>query len=481
MNLVLALDFWMPEETKDKRWHSVVAERRDGTSVHVTEVENGLKCNCLCTDCHQPVVAHQGNINAKHFQHYRKTNCNPSPESDLHRFAKEILSEKPYLYLPEGTAKVGSKSTNLFMGGRCKFVEAKIEAAIGNVTPDLILTKADGKRLHVEIYVRHRCDDEKIAKLKTRNLDTIEIDLSDIRWDDDRSSWIEPIIRTAPRVWLHNTRVVEHEHRTNLELQKKKAIIVRALTLSLDVAQVPDASLLADRATIEKLRRDHLVDHEIIGDHCFSVDREFWQSRLVRRYFLGSDARKQEKFTTKDALITVQDYIVAGLGGFIEKDVAAEVRLELIHFKLPFKIVEEYLSWLNKKVHYANRLDGYTWQPSLTAVSALEDDEKRQKWRAECSVWLDEILEKVPAAEIAGFDRDSWLGMHSWVFLGQNWGWKEVDWNNLQLRMSEIRAMVLTNKRYSYELDLLGLPLEREYERRNANHVTTEPKSLASI
>lgn len=473
MKLVFARDFLMSEETKDKKWHSVFAERRDGTPVHVTEVENGLKCDCLCADCHQPVVAYQGGINAWHFQHHNKNACNPSPESDLHRFAKEILSEKLYLYLPEGTAKPGSKSTNLFKGGRCRFVEAKIETAIGNVTPDLILTKADGKQLHVEIYVRHRCDAEKIAKLRARNLDTIEIDLSHIQWDDDRSSWIEPIIRTAPRVWLHNTRVAEHEQRANLELQKKKSIIVKVLKLSLEVAQVPDATLLADRATIEKLRRDYLVDHEIIGDHCFSVDREFWQSRLVRRYFLGSDARQQEKFTTKDALITVQDYIVAGLSGFIEKDVAAEVRLELINFKLPFKVVEEYLAWLNKKRHYANRVDGYTWQPSHTAVSALEDDEKRQKWRAECSLWLAEILDKVPAAEIAEFDRDSWLETNSWIFLGQHWDWNEVDWDNLQLRMSEIRAMVLTDRCYSYELDLLGLPLKREYERRNVNHVAT--------
>lgn len=464
------------EEIRNKKWHSVYAERRDGTLAHITEVENGLKCDCLCADCHQPVEAHQGDVNTWYFKHHNKTNCNPSPESDLHRFAKEVLSEKLYLYLPEGTAKFGSKSTTLFKGGLCKFVEAKIEKAIGNVTPDLILTKPNGKQLHVEIYVRHRCDEEKIAKLRTRNLDTIEINLSHIQWDDDRSTWIEPIIRTAPRVWLHNTKVAEYEYRANLELQEKTAIIVKALKSSLKIAKVPDASLLSDRAIIKKLRRDRLVGHEIMGDYCFSVDPEFWQSRLIKRYFLGSTAKQQEKFTTKDALNTIQDYIVAGLSGFIEKDVSAKLRSELADFKPPFKVVEEYLSWLKKERYYLNRVDGFTWEPSQNALSDLHDDEKRQEWKTEYRPWLDEILDKAPAAETSGFDRDSWLEASSWIFLGRHGNWEKVDWDNLRLRMSEIEAMVLIGKLAPYELDLLGLPLEREYERRKANHKATESK-----
>jgi hypothetical protein len=152
----------------------------------------------------------------------------------------------------------------------------------------------------------------------------------------------------------------------------------------------------------------------------------------------------------------------------------------LADFKLPFKVVEEYLAWLKKKRHYVDRVDGYTWQPSHTALSAFEDDEKRQKWKAECSTWLADILDKVPIAETSEFDRDSWLEAHSWIFLGQHWNWKEVDWCNLQMRMSEIRAMVLNDKHYSYAVDLLGLPLEREYGRRNAKHVGTGSKFLES-
>jgi hypothetical protein len=334
----------------------------------------------------------------------------------------------------------------------------------------LILTKADGKLLHVEVYVRHRCGAEKIAKLKARKLDTVEIDLSSIQWDDDRKSWIEPILQTAPRVWLHNTRVAEHEQRADAALQEEKGKIVKALKSSLAVAQIPDATLLADRSTLTKLRRCHLVDYEIVGEHCFSVDRELWQSRLIMRYFLGSAAKEQAEFTTKDALHAIRGYIVAGLEGFIGNDVAAEVRLELGDFKLPFKVVEEYLVWLKKKRGYVNRVNGYTWQPYHMALSDFEDDEKRKEWIFRYSPWLDEILDTVPVDETAGFDRVSWLEDHSWIFRGQYWNWKEVDWDNLQMRMSEIRAMVLTNKQYPWELDLLGLPLEREYERRKAVH-----------
>ncbi len=40
--------------------------------VHVSEVENGLKCECLCPVCGDHLVAHQGKIKIPHFKHYNK-------------------------------------------------------------------------------------------------------------------------------------------------------------------------------------------------------------------------------------------------------------------------------------------------------------------------------------------------------------------------------------------------------------------------
>ncbi len=45
------------------------AENAEGKMVHVDTVPNGKRCGCICPNCHEQLVARQGDINAHGFTH----------------------------------------------------------------------------------------------------------------------------------------------------------------------------------------------------------------------------------------------------------------------------------------------------------------------------------------------------------------------------------------------------------------------------
>ena len=65
---------------------------RDGSLLHISQVERGLKCNCICPACNEPLVARKGKKTVHHFAHYRINNC--SPETALHQIGKRLIFER---------------------------------------------------------------------------------------------------------------------------------------------------------------------------------------------------------------------------------------------------------------------------------------------------------------------------------------------------------------------------------------------------
>src|SRR5438067_1886234 len=63
--------------------------------------ETGLKCNCVCYECGNPLEAVLNTTYKKHFRHSNKSNCSPSPETQLHLLAKEIILNNNQIYIPE--------------------------------------------------------------------------------------------------------------------------------------------------------------------------------------------------------------------------------------------------------------------------------------------------------------------------------------------------------------------------------------------
>jgi hypothetical protein len=154
-----------------------------------------------------------GRTITQHFSHAADTTCETGPESALHYLAKEALEQHRRMLVPAVGASRGGLTEVAYPVREMIFEEARVECRLDGVTPDIIVIH-QGRELIVEIYVTHRCDEAKIAKLKAMNLASIEIDLSDRKWRTaSREEIVRAVISDAPRIWLHNAKIDATEKR----------------------------------------------------------------------------------------------------------------------------------------------------------------------------------------------------------------------------------------------------------------------------
>ncbi len=187
----------------------------DDRLAHVTEVASGLACGCRCPGCGERLVARKGAYKVHHFAHYVHRACAGAWETTLHHLAKEVVLEAREILLPKAVAQVGDLSAGVAAAMMFPYEAAEAEVDLGGLRPDAVIT-GRGRQLLLEFHVRHHCGPEKIARLRTRNLATVEIDLSGVPRLLSRAEHAEHILRTAPRHWLHNAKVAAEEARLRL-------------------------------------------------------------------------------------------------------------------------------------------------------------------------------------------------------------------------------------------------------------------------
>ncbi len=165
---------------------------KEGEIVHVSRVDRGLQCNCVCPVCKGAVIARKGEIIRHHFAHHGESSC--SPESVFHLVAKKLLYNRIEKQIKHAKALPikwecvycrEEHSGNLLK----KASTVTLETKIGDCRPDLIISDADGKPLaFIEIVVTHEpeenvveyCNNNKITLVyfKIRNArDLLALDI----------------------------------------------------------------------------------------------------------------------------------------------------------------------------------------------------------------------------------------------------------------------------------------------------------------
>lgn len=158
---------------------------REGEIVHVSEVASGLSCGCVCIACHEPLVAKKGAILVHHFAHVAETNCNPTPESLTHHFAKHFIARELSALEPLHEVRAEARELEAwarmpaqwFIGDAAE-VEPQEYKEKGFV-PDVVIARG-ARKLAIEVYFRHPVPSDKVELLKRRYVHAVEVDLSDL-------------------------------------------------------------------------------------------------------------------------------------------------------------------------------------------------------------------------------------------------------------------------------------------------------------
>jgi hypothetical protein len=184
--------------------------------VHISEVSSGLNLNNYrCPKCNSFLIAKKGDIRVHHFAHYNYENCQGAQETALHKLAKEILLQEKVVAIPN----INNPEQWAFI----EFDEVKQEVRVFNLIVD-VLGYFNNNELAIEIKVTHEVDLRKIAVVKEKEIDMIEIDLSSyVNTDLSRDELTTIVIETAPRYWI-NTPTIQTTEEDNKMSNKVKAM-----------------------------------------------------------------------------------------------------------------------------------------------------------------------------------------------------------------------------------------------------------------
>lgn len=196
---------------------------KDGAITHISQVESGLICGCICPACGERLVAKKGSKVRHHFAHYSVTSCEYGYETMLHYMAKDILSKEKKMTIPAVYVVFQSyKDDELISEAKQVTIESvELEKRCGDIIPDIVV-HTGGRIFFVEIFVTHKIDDEKLGKIKKAGISTIEIDLSGQSESISEEELKELLVNDhAEKQWKYN-RVSEEYYNKFASLADRK-------------------------------------------------------------------------------------------------------------------------------------------------------------------------------------------------------------------------------------------------------------------
>lgn len=267
---------------------------KDGNIVSIDEVQSGKDCGCVCPACGDELIARKGEKRMHHFAHRSNEDCEYGYESSLHLAAKDILSRSEKMVIPPVYVEFpqsGKSKELLYLKKKIPVDRVELEKRFDDIIPDIVVYSGD-KYFFIEIYVSHPIDDEKLKKLKEKNISTIEIDLSKIKRDISVEELSDILLKSSDRKsWKYNA-VSEKWYQRFEKASDKMPLTQRGLALHVDGCPI------GIRNRKEK-NYANFVDDCTGCEYCFSYAHE--------GYILCSG--RERIATKKDFLISKEERI----------------------------------------------------------------------------------------------------------------------------------------------------------------------------
>ena len=325
---------------------------QDDQIKHVDEVENGIKCDCICPQCGDKLIArNMGRIKSSHFSHTTDTFCEGAAETALHLAAKDIIISSSEIltptfdFNPDVLNELSDKRKMDFgevSNRRFRYKESKKETTVRNFRPDIEIIK-DHIKIYIEITVTNKTKKSKIVDFQKNGDLFFEIDLEKVPEDHTRNDLKDNVLfEKSNRRWLVlSKRDYLNKHQEETRNTSKSPIplnynpfefiddleghvekygkefteIVRLFTSDLDeLKKATDKEWR--KAQVSNLKRKHseeivrILNSESINDKFFapqmsniwalSVHSIIWQHALVNEFIVNQRYRREVRFS--DAL-----------------------------------------------------------------------------------------------------------------------------------------------------------------------------------
>ena len=191
--------------------------------VHVDSVPNGKRCNCVCKNCGDNLVAkNNGKIIQHHFSHTTKEESRDCQMTQLHIAMQLHFVSLSEITFPGGEIEIGDKvliTPELTMSVK----NSVLEYRLGSYLADIYMN-TDVIEVAIEVCVTHKCDEEKRQYYIENQIDSIEYDFP-LRDGNSISEWISRVKNNAVEYrWIYYSVLEEKKisYLEEIELNKKK-------------------------------------------------------------------------------------------------------------------------------------------------------------------------------------------------------------------------------------------------------------------
>ncbi len=181
------------------------AENAAGKLVHIDSVPRGLECGCFCPNCHEPLVARQGEVLEHGFAHHskgRSSTLKTCYQVTLYKLAEQILKEKKCVHAPS--------YYGIFKAHLLRFKDVHVDNRFRreDKQPDVIGTTEDDVNYIIQLTFGEKVEHEEAIDYKNTNHLMINLSGQSLR---SLESFL--LNSTENRKWLNNdfyfTRVPE--------------------------------------------------------------------------------------------------------------------------------------------------------------------------------------------------------------------------------------------------------------------------------
>jgi hypothetical protein len=402
----------------------VWGQRPNRSLAHISEVDRGGNCDCVCPACELALIAKKGPRIAAHFAHRGGTACAGVRETNAHAWAKKVLEARKEIYLPPVIGSAAGKRLQTYPGQLYQFVSARLEKREGSIIPDVVLIDAEERELIVEILVTHACDDVKIAKITEQGTPAIEVDLSGLRRAASEEIVAESLIGAveitrAPRHWIHNAKIERAAELLQAELARQAAAreaarereahsIIRAAAA---IRIVSTDATLGDLSTVNDYDRANLIRVEIRGSRGFCVPLRLWQAAVLARVVFPASEEWGTVFDAQSAREAILDCIAPAFRVEPAADLQGRIARTEPGFILPSVAVTRYLFALaDRRILERENYDSFRLdddEGSYLRHRAVELAAQRDR-NESAQLRLRAILDRIPEADRESFSLDAW-------------------------------------------------------------------------